>query len=322
MSFPYFARLLVLGLASFFLIHFTLALTLIAMRHSLVRMASCFPARQATRFLLILRLFPAVFTTLLVAGLCVPSYLWLEPDAETEAVGFWCLAAALLGAAIWTISISRGVQAVVRSIRQSHQFEKTGIVKSLPGSRAVVIEERRAIFAMCGVVHPQLFISRDVVDALSDEQVSSAVRHELAHRASRDNLKRLLLLLAPDMLPFVRGMRAFDRAWCKFTEWAADDQAVNGNPDRSVSLATALVQVARLGIRPQTLPLATSLLGADQDMYDRVNRLLEASGPQQNRGTPVITCAALAVLSVAAAWSMAQPATWSGVYRLLELMLR
>ena len=311
MSFPYFARLMVLVLASFFLIHLALAVALSMMRHSAIRFAGRFRPRQATSVLLGLRLFPTVFAALVVAGLCVPSYLWLEPDAETEAVGLWCLLAAVLGAAVWTISISRGVRAVVKSIRQSRQYEQEGIIEG-------------PIFALAGIIHPRLFISRDVLNALSDEQLSSALEHELAHRMSRDNLKRLLMLLVPDMVPFVRGMRAFDHAWAKFTEWAADDEAVNGNPDRSVTLASTLVQVARLGIAPQTLPLATSLLGADQDLSERVARLLGAQAPvaQPKRGTSAVVVGAMAILFAVVSWSMVQPATLSSVYRLLEQMLR
>ena len=50
-----------------------------------------------------------------------------------------------------------------------------------------------AVMAVAGVVHPKLVVSQTVLDALSDDQREAAFRHEAAHRASRDNLKRLLL---------------------------------------------------------------------------------------------------------------------------------
>jgi predicted transcriptional regulator len=51
----------------------------------------------AARCLLVLRLLPAAGAAFIVVAVCVPSYLWLEPEAPTERVGFGCLAVALLG---------------------------------------------------------------------------------------------------------------------------------------------------------------------------------------------------------------------------------
>jgi len=326
MILPYFARLLVLGLASFFLIHTALSLVLIAMRHQVVRLASSWGPRPATRFLLGIRLLPTVLAGLAVAGLCVPSYLWLEPDAQPEGVGLWCLSAAILGGVAWVIAIFRSINAVARSVRQSHELKRIGDREILAHWNAVVIEGCGPVFALAGVFRPRLFVSREILAALSDEQLSSAVQHELAHRASHDNLKRLLMLLVPDVLPFVHGGRSLDRAWGKFTEWAADDEAVLGSPGRSVSLATALVQVARLGVAPQPLPLATSLLGPDQDLSERVERLLDAkTSPAQSghRGVPAAVGIFTVAITAASLLSLqSQQAMLSSVHELLEKLLR
>lgn len=325
-SFPYLTRLLVLGMASFFLIHLVLGLLLRAMRHAVLGVAAQLRPRTATRFLLAVRLFPSAFGVLIVAGLCVPSYLSLEPVADAEDVGLWCLAAAVLGTAVWITSISRAVRSIIKSIQQEHYFKRAGIIKSLPGtdSPAVVIDGRDPVFALAGIVRPCLFVSRQVVSVLSDDQLSSAMRHEEAHKTSRDNLKRLLIVLAPDILPFVRGLQSIERGWAKFTEWAADDEAVEGNPQRSVSLATAIVQVARLGGSTQPMPFMASLLGADQDLAERVDRLLAIKTPAgaPRRGVLTLGASGIAVLFGAASWLVAQPATLSGVHRLLEQMLR
>src|SRR2546430_1176329 len=81
---------------------------------------------------------------------------------------------------------------------------------------------------------------RAILEALSAEQLAAALRHERAHRISRDNLKRLCILSAPDILPFLGGSAELERGWAKFAEWAADHAAADGNPDRSLSLAAAL----------------------------------------------------------------------------------
>ena len=43
-------------------------------------------------------------------------------------------------------------------------------------------------------------------------------------------------------MPFVGGLARMEHAWATFTEWAADDEAVDGSQDRAFSLASALVE--------------------------------------------------------------------------------
>ena len=101
------------------------------------------------------------------------------------------------------------------------------------------------------------------MNALSEEQKEAAFRHEAAHRVSRDNLKKFLFLLAPDILPMVSGLSNLERGWARFTEWAADDQAVDGDPQRALSLAAALVKVAKMGVHPTPSYLLSSLVDDD-----------------------------------------------------------
>ena len=91
------------------------------------------------------------------------------------------------------------------------------------------IESDAPVLMLAGVFHPRLVVSRGVRRALTADQLAVAVRHEEAHGASHDNLKRLLLLLAPDAVPFVRWLGVLDRAWSRLAEWAADDRAVDGS---------------------------------------------------------------------------------------------
>jgi len=112
-----------------------------------------------------------------------------------------------------------------------------------------------------------------VLRSLSAQELLLALHHENAHRISRDNLKRLFLLLAPPPIPFFRGLASLERCCGKFSEWAADDEAVRGDSHRALSLAAALLRVARMGAAPQLSFLHTSLCAGDQDLSARVERL-------------------------------------------------
>jgi len=87
LNFAYIPRLVCICLASFFLIHLALGLLVSAIAPAAIRRASSIGAAPAARLLLGLRLLPAAAATLVIAGVCIPSYLWLEPHASTETVG-------------------------------------------------------------------------------------------------------------------------------------------------------------------------------------------------------------------------------------------
>jgi Zn-dependent protease with chaperone function len=324
---PYLARLLCLALATFFLIHLLLGLAVAVLSPAAVRLTDGMRPRLAAGLLLSLRLFPLGFTVLVVAGLCVPSYLWFEPEAAPEYVGWGCLAAALLGLGVWAISVVRGLRATVRSRRYIRQCQRAGRMEHFPGEHApvLVIDSSGPLLALAGIWHPRLVISREVLGALSAGQLSAALRHERAHRISRDNLKRLLMLLSPDILPGWRGMAALEHGWARLTEWAADDRAVAEDSRSSFALAEALVQVARMGSAPVPAPLMTSLLADSQDLAARVERLLGpasvAEEPEPWRGA--IVCAGFTMASVVLAILLQPaPATLSTAHRLLEHLVR
>jgi Zn-dependent protease with chaperone function len=260
-----------------------------------------------------------------VAGLCLPSYLWLEPVSTDEEVGLGCLAIALLGITTWGISIWRGLDAGARSFRYIRHCQRTGRKTRLPGERAPVwvMDSAAGVMALTGIVHGRIVVSQTVVHALSSRQLAAALRHEGAHRMSHDNLKRLLILLSPGISPFFRGFEALERGWARFAEWAADDLAVDGSRRRSLTLAAALVRVARLGRVPQPPALATSLLADSEELSARVDRLLRvAPRPERSRlGLAILVGASLLTAACLVA-AMLQPATLGSAHRVLEQLVR
>ena len=328
MILPYTLRLLCLCFASFFVLNFAACLLIRIASKSALRFAESTAASTAARFLIALRMLPFALATLGVLGLCVPSYFWLEPAATSERVGIVCVVLALLGAATWSVSIVRTAPSLFASMRHNRLCRLSGQESYLPGepSPVVLVETEAPLLAMSGLFRPRLLISRGVLRALSLEELHAALRHEHAHRTSRDNAKRLLLLLAPDIFPFVRPLRALERTWSKFAEWAADDQAASGDSSHAVSLAAALVHVARMGAAPRLPYLFTSLLARDRDLSARVDRLLQpapilpaptdlARKPQaQFRIAAFLFAACLAAI-------LLTPSTLSAVHKVLELLL-
>ncbi len=273
---PFVWKLLWLSLASFFVVHLATGLAVWALAPAVIRVAARMRAASAARLLLVTRLFPVAFALFAVVAFCVPSYLWLEPETASEEMSIPCLAAAILCVLIWTISFSRGARAIGQSLRYLRSCRDSAQELNLSASeiKSWVTGNDHTI-GLAGIFRPRVVIGRDILETLSREQLDAALRHEWAHAASRDNLKKLLLLMAPDVAPFLRKRyREMDQAWARFAEWAADDRAAAGDPRRALFLADALVAVARTGTA-HTAPLMTSLVAQPGELSARVDRLFE-----------------------------------------------
>ncbi len=303
----YLARLVCLSFACFFLVNFVATLAVASIASRAIAKARTLHADSAARTLLALRLAPGLAAAFAVVALCIPSYLWLEPAAADEDFGVACSIAAVLGLAVASRSLWRAARAVIRSRRFTGSAVEEISIVDAPGS----------FMATTGLFRPHILVSRAAADSLSPDQFDVAVRHERAHWTSRDNLKRLFQLATPDPLPFVRGAaRMLDREWARFAEFAADDRATAGDADRCVSLAEALVLLARAGTPPE-IPLATSLIADSRDLAARVERLL-AGIPRHDPPHRTWKTASLIAASVLCCAAIANPVSLALVHNLLE----
>jgi Zn-dependent protease with chaperone function len=319
MILPYLPRLLCISLATFFLVHLALGMAVFPIARPAARLGERIRPHLAARCLLVLRLLPAAGAAFVVVAVCLPSYLWLEPEAPTERVGFGCLAVALLGTAMWGISIARGLRAAAGSRRFLRRCRRTGSPARLPGDPADtwldawIVDGAAPLLALGGIVRPRLVISREVVSALPAEQLAAALRHERAHWTARDNLKRLCILLTPGILPFSGSSRTLERGWRKFAEWAADDRAAAGSAHRSFALAAALVRVARM----------TADAGDTDQLAARVDRLLREAQPSppsewSAAPRPILAVSAILLMAASLAVAILQPAALYSVHVALE----
>jgi hypothetical protein len=300
MTGAYYIRLACLSLAAYFVIQLATGLLARALAHRLPAMG--LRPRESARALLLLRWLPTLFALALVTAVCIPAYLRFEPGESGEELGLGCLLGALSTLALWFGAALRGVSQVRRSRSRLREGSASG-----------------PMIAVAGFFRPRLLLSHQVVTLLTHEQLDAAVLHERAHADAFDNLKRLLLAFTPGLLPGVRGFTALERQWARFTELAADDDAVAGDPHRALALASALVRVARLGVNPA--PLTSSLLDGD-GLTERVERLLHPAPYEHSyRGMiPALALAGTAALC-ASGWAL-RPEALQSAHQLLEHLVR
>jgi hypothetical protein len=330
MALPYLLRLLCLCFATFFIVHAASAILVWIGAPAAFRVAQHSKPGFAAKFLFLFRMFPFALTLFVVLGFCIPSYLWLEPLASGEKVGFACLAAAAMGLIVWLLSVFRVGFSLLRTSRYMSSCQRNGQEVTVDGEAAPVLVLKRdaPVMAVAGLVRPKLIVSRGVLHKLTPEQREAAFRHEQAHQASRDNLKRFLCLLAPDALPFISGFRKIERQWSRYTEWAADDHAVAGDSRRALSLAAALVSVAKMGVDHQPAYLLSSLysplVAEDEDLAVRVDRLLREQQYAEKPLAPLVQVArnvALVGGSLVVA-ALVWPGSLGSVHRILEKLIQ
>jgi Zn-dependent protease with chaperone function len=291
MTIPYTLRLICVCLAAFTIIFAVAGLAVSIAAAAAIRLAARMSSAAGARFLFMLRLLPAALAGATVGAVCLPSYVQFEQRGDPEEVGLLCLALTAAAMAILANSFVRAAGAWHRSPNPAINL------------------------ALVGILRPRVVISESAENVLSREQLAVALRHEQAHARSRDNLKRLLILLAPGPFPCFSML---ERAWKRFAEYAADDSAVAGNPGDSLSLAEALVRIARLG-EPAGHPLTTSFLASAGDLEGRVNRLLNPE-PLRGRSGRVPAGVAMA-MGAALLTALLWPATPAQVHNLLEHLM-
>jgi hypothetical protein len=283
----------------FFVAHLIFGSAVSLLTPPIVRWAGRLRAAQAAALLCAVRLAPATLVACLVTTICVPSYLRFEPRGPSEEVGPFCLAGSILCLLGCAMAIGRTTRAVLMTARYA---------------------EHSAGVALFGILRPRFFISAHLAETLPADELAVALRHEQAHWSAGDNIKRLLFLLSPDLLPGWSGFRRLESNWGRLAEWAADDQAVKGEPQWSVSLAAALVRVARAEVAARAPTLASTLIGESCDLAERVNRILNPQ-PVHLPSIPlrlILTSGAALVLGVGTIFSIIFP---NSLYLTLEVFL-
>jgi Zn-dependent protease with chaperone function len=225
-------------------------------------------AANTANLLFGLRIFPFVFSAVVTVCFTFPSFWLLErksPDEDTETFVLALCSLLILGAGLFRMLKvqARTKRAVTQWLTGATTVGADGRMPRLSAS------DGAPPVVLVGSWKPRVMISDLATAVLTDDELRVAVRHELGHARSWDNLKRVMV----SSMPFP-GMSGIERTWQEKAELAADEAAVE-NRQEALDLAAALIKLSRSSQRwPQPL-FATELVSGACSISLRVRRLLQ-----------------------------------------------
>ena len=221
----------------------------------------------SARLLFALRVFPLAASAFVTLFLAFPAFLLLESNAIDEDLGtllFSVCGLLIIGAAIARVISARATASRVVSgwVRGASTLDAGAEVPALQ------IRNGLPSVMLVGVSQPQVLVSEHALSFLSGGELRVAVRHEIGHLRSRDNLKKLIFHAA--VFP---GMASLEAAWREAAEFAADKHAVS-SPQEAVDLAAALVKMSEMAPVEDVPAFTTGLVNVPGLLAVRVQRLL------------------------------------------------
>ena len=280
-----------------------------------IALAARQPRIVSPAFWFALRISPSALAASFAAVVFVPSYWRYEPRETAEGFDVTLTACALAALIVLAAAGARGVAAWWRANRRTRLWMRTSRPidlrigpqgapersKTLP---AFVVDADQAVMALVGILRPRLFVTRGLIDALTGEELAASVEHEVGHSRARDNLKRLAMRAAPDLLAATRAARSIERRWASAAEHDADRMCGRASAAARCALASALVKVARLTPPEPIVAEPISTLVGGGEIASRVRVLLDdrTAAPPTRRRSLQWLGAAIAMAALASAY--------------------
>lgn len=213
------------------------------------------------------RVLPFAASVVITFAFVVPSFQLLEPHSADEGMGTVPLALGICALLLIAGGCFRVITAQIRTTRAVARWLQ-GAHPLDAGLPTVTLQSRCEAppLTLVGVRQPRVLVSESTVALLTQPELQIALKHELAHMRSRDNLKKLIFRFCP-----FPGMAQLESAWSQAAEMAADDAAVS-KLDDAVDLAAALVKLSRLV--PVEAPPVCTVGFVTGSISVRVTRLL------------------------------------------------
>lgn len=215
-----------------------------------------------------LRILPLFASVLITFALVVPSFRLLEPRRIADGMGVMPLVLDIGALLLIAYGCFRVIAAQTRTTRLVTRWLEGACPLQAQADSTVAFQSRRETppLTLVGVYNPRVLVSESTVALLSQDELRVAFKHELEHKKSHDNLKKLIIRFCP-----FPGMAKLENAWSQAAELAADDAAVSNQRD-AVDLAAALVKLSRLA--PVEVAPACSMGFVAGSLSERVARLL------------------------------------------------
>jgi Zn-dependent protease with chaperone function len=220
---------------------------------------------SSANFLFGLRIFSFAVSVTITVFFAFPSFWLLEKAAPDEDAATFVLAMCSL------VILSAGLFRLLRIQARTTRAVAHWLGETNPDNDAtmpVLSASDAPALILVGIRRPRVAVSRLAAKVLSNDELQMAVRHELAHKHSWDNLKKVLI----STIPFP-GMGSIESAWREAAELAADDAAVT-NRQEALDLAAALIKLSRSSQHCPKSLFATRLVSSSSSIRVRVGRLL------------------------------------------------
>lgn len=179
----------------------------------------------------------------------------------------------LLFALARSLSQARKVRAFSRSLKRvgiSPRLHRLLRESALSLQEVFLFPSRLSFACTAGLFSPRIFVSTNLVESLSDEEVKAVLRHEQSHLKRRDPLRGVIIFFFGQFFIFLPRARQLLKGLRRDSELIADRHAllVASSP---ADLASALIKTRR-----RNLVVAENLPGfaGDDLLSERLSRIL------------------------------------------------
>jgi Zn-dependent protease with chaperone function len=324
----YLLLLIAITLGAAFLVHGTLSVLAVMIWQISRKYIARISPRNASQVLFWLRLTPFIATVIAALIFIIPAFLEYEPHSTQERVSVSMAVFALISLLIVFGGLLRSISAILQSNRVMNAWIKDSEEEptQLEGVSVHRCHHDSPVIAVLGLWRTRIFVSNQVFETLSSEELNAALRHEAVHARSKDTFKKLALHFSPRVFPAWDLLAPIRESWAKVCELSADEEAAAHDAQCTLSLASALVKVSRLSCPMEIPTLGAALMNNTESFLGyRVQRLLQIS---ENESGSLVTrkrnifpqwtlCAAALLLLGMAAY----PQALSLTHELLELFV-